>query len=210
MILALSLFALVVLILFVLTWYNISTRADAGQYAQTCGHIDDDRRKLRELVRNHEGYGQLQQHVAALDQIVTLQLAPSGDGSEESYFFIPTPDQYKVGYAMCAKIGYEDSKPQSTERSLTLRELLNRVLKDIPVELVHPVEADWKFKEEPIPPPSPPFLVPMTPYAIDNSPVLTSRQGAPLSFLEMFGIVPKPVVFSPHFCGLDTGFTDQN
>lgn len=197
MILALSLFALVILILFVLTWYNISTRADAGQYAQTCGHIDDDRRKLRELVRNHEGCGPLQQHVAALDQVVTLQLQTPPDGAE-SYFSIPSPKQYKVCYAALL----DGVGRNSTERSLTLRELLNRVLKDIPVELVHPVEADWKFKEEPTAPLS---VAPMTPYSVDNSLAPTLRQGAPLSFLEMFSPAQKPIVFSPHSCGLDTG-----
>lgn len=144
---------LLILVAFSLTWSYVSSKADHDQYARTCGHFDDYRRKVDELVNNHSGYGPRQQHVPALDQLVTLCLypkAPGGDG--DGYFYIPSADTYKTGYAMMATEGSTDVR-QSTERSMTLRELLNRLLKDVPVELVHSVEEDWKFAPEPVPPP---------------------------------------------------------
>lgn len=166
MVLALVLITLVVFILLMLTWYNISEKADLRQYAATCSRIDSDRMKLRHLESLHEGYGPTKPHVAALDQIVTLQLRPAPTPSEVDYFVIPSPDTYKTCYAMATDSSCAD-KPQSTERSVTLRELLNRLLKDVPVQLVDSVEADWKFVEEPT---APPYVLHMPAPTFDNRP----------------------------------------
>lgn len=160
-----TILVVVTLVLFALTWLHIRMKADYNQYAATCGRFDDYRRKVDELVNNHSGYGPTSQHMAALDQIVTLALypkAPSGQG--DGHFYIPRPETYKTGYSSCAEAA-SDAPMRSNERSITLRELLNRLLKDAPVELVHSVDADWKFVDKPT---APPFVSQMPAFSIDN------------------------------------------
>lgn len=195
----LSILVLVILILFVLTWFNISQRADADDHRALKRKYDDTDDFVSALRKQHNGYGPLNQHMAALDQIVTLVHQPSGKNGG-NVMQIPTPEMYKVGYAM-----YGEGKQQSIERSITLRELLNRLLIDVPAELIHKVDEDFNFKK-----PAPPlinFIAP--PYVLDNRPHPLDTYHTPASGCGVaygpLGFVPKPVVFSPHSCGLDVG-----
>lgn len=159
-----TILVVVTLALFALTWLHIRMKADHGQYAATCGRFDDYRRKVDELVNNHSGYGPTSQHMAALDQIVTLQLSPKAGQPGDGHFYIPSPESYKIGYSSCAEAA-SDAPMRSTERSITLRELLNRLLADAPVELVHSVDANWKFVDKPT---APSFVIQMPAFSIDN------------------------------------------
>lgn len=139
------------IIAFMCTWSAVYAKADHGQYAATCRRFDEYCSKVDALVNDHSGYGPTAQHMPALDQIVTLQLYPAAPGGKgDGHFYIPSPDMYKTGYNSCAEAA-AGAPMRSMKRSVTLRELLNRLLKDIPVELVHAVEQDWKFKDEPKP-----------------------------------------------------------
>lgn len=177
-----TILVVVTLALFALTWLHIHMKADHNQYAATCGRFDDYRRKVDELVNNHSGYGPTSQHMAALDQIVTLQLYPKAPGGQgDGHFYIPSPETYKTGYSSCVEAS-NDAPMRSTERSITLRELLNRLLKDATVELVYPVDADWKFVDKPT---APPFVIQMPAFSTDN-------RKHPLDGIAFAGPVTEP------------------
>lgn len=158
-----------------------------------------------------------------LDKEITLTLTPASDGSEDSYFRIL--DASHENAKECG-VAYGGDTPQSTQRTVTLRELLNRLLKDFPVELVHPVKADWNFACD-LEPPAETFsgsktgTVNWPPYTIGDRkhpldpPVSASfnahqtgtvnTSGASLA--ELLGFIPPPHIVGSHDFPL---FTDHN
>lgn len=157
---------LVLLVVFMATWHSIGAKADYGQYSATCSLVDTHNAQLRYLNTLHEGYGPRNQHVPALDQIVTLDFQgqpTQKEGDTEGYMQIRSPNADIYHGYFCHSNPFKD---RDTSRQMTLRDLLNRMLKDIPVELVDKVDSDWKFKDEPLP--APPFILQMPGFGFDN------------------------------------------
>lgn len=129
-----------------------------------------------------------------LDKEITLTLTPASDGSEDSYFRIL--DASHENAKECG-VAYGGDTPQSTQRTVTLRELLDRLLKDFPVELVQPVKADWNFACDLEPPLSASF----------NAHTTGTVNTSGASLAELLGFIPPPHIVRSHDFPL---FTDHN
>lgn len=127
---------------------------------------------------------------SVLDQEVTLDLHGGVDG----YLQIRSNDIYAKAWTIYNAEG-DSRESRETSRTMTLRELLNRIMKDCPVELIHEVKPDWKFKDEEQTPPIVIHVDRETLYPIDNR----THPLAPGPLAP-----GKPVFFNAHDCGLDT------
>ena len=149
-----------IVVAFALTWIAVGFKADHDQYAATCGRYNDTRNTVEELEKAHRSYPR-DPHEHPLDAEMYLYLTGPKTCSEND------PKYLQIAEAADLNL-YRNPLLQASTRKIKLRDLLNRLLEDVPAEFIEPVTADFKFKDAP--PPPPPFVIQMPSplYSIDN------------------------------------------